>query len=38
MVAPFRFLVQEVAPIGAPGQHPNLGGAVTVAFPGPWKY
>jgi hypothetical protein len=38
MVAPFRFLLQEVAPIGAPGQHPTLGGAVTVAFPGPWKY
>lgn len=38
MIAPFRFLVQEVAPIGAPGQHPTLGGAVTVAFPGPWKY
>ena len=38
MIAPFRFLLQEVAPIGAPGQHPTLGGAVTVAFPGPWKY
>lgn len=38
MVAPFRFLVQEVAPIGVAGQHPTLGGAVTVAFPGPWKY
>jgi hypothetical protein len=38
MIAPFRFLLQEVAPIGAPGQHPTLGGAMTVAFPGPWKY
>lgn len=38
MIAPFRFLLQEVAPIDAAGQHPNLGGAVTVAFPGPWKY
>jgi hypothetical protein len=38
MVAPFRFLLQEVAPIAAPGQHPTLGGAMTVAFPGPWKY
>lgn len=38
MIAPFRFLLQEVAPIGAPGQHPTLGGAVTVAFPGPLKY
>jgi hypothetical protein len=38
MVAPFRFLLQEVAPIGEPGQHPNLGGAMTVAFPGPWNY
>jgi hypothetical protein len=34
MIAPFRFLVQEVAPIALPGQHPTLGGAVTVAFPG----
>ncbi|HVA34337.1 MAG TPA: hypothetical protein VNG31_09330, partial [Candidatus Baltobacteraceae bacterium] len=33
-----RLLVQEVAPIGAPGQHPTLGGALTIAFPGPLKY
>jgi hypothetical protein len=38
MIAPFRFLLQEVAPIAAPGQHPTLGGAMTVAFPGPLKY
>lgn len=37
MIAPFRFLVQEVAPIGAAGQHPTLGGAMTVAFPPPLK-
>jgi hypothetical protein len=37
MIAPFRFLVQEVAPIALPGQHPTLGGAVTVAFPGYYK-
>lgn len=38
MIAPVRLLLQEVAPIGSPGQHPTLGGAVTVAFPGPLKY
>jgi hypothetical protein len=37
MIQPFRFLVQEVSPIGAPGQHPSLGGAMTVAFPGYYK-
>ncbi len=38
MIEPFRLLVQEVAPIGLPGQKPTLGGALTVAFPGPLKY
>jgi hypothetical protein len=37
MIAPFRFLVQEVSPIALPGQHPSLGGAMTVAFPGYYK-
>jgi hypothetical protein len=37
-IAPVRLLLQEVAPIGAPGQHPTLGGAMTVAFPPPLKY
>lgn len=38
MLGPVRLLVQEVAPIDAPGQKPTLGGAFTIAFPGPWKY
>lgn len=38
MIGPVRLLVQDVAPIGAPGQKPTLGGALTVAFPGPLKY
>ena len=38
MIGPVRLLVQEVAPIGEPGQMPSLGGAMTIAFPGPWKY
>ncbi|HZY98052.1 MAG TPA: hypothetical protein VFE36_00625 [Candidatus Baltobacteraceae bacterium] len=38
MIGPVRLLVQEVAPIGDPGQKPSLGGAMTIAFPGPWKY
>jgi hypothetical protein len=38
MIGPVRLLVQEVAPIAAPGQKPNLGGAITIAFPGPLKY
>jgi hypothetical protein len=38
MIGPVRLLVQEVAPIGAPGQTPTLGGAMTVALPGPLKY
>lgn len=33
-----RLLVQDVVPIAAPGQRPTLGGALTVAFPGPLKY
>ncbi|MBV8490921.1 MAG: hypothetical protein JO199_10375 [Candidatus Eremiobacteraeota bacterium] len=38
MIAPFRLLIQDVVPIAAPGQKPTLGGALTVAFPGPLKY
>ena len=38
MLGPVRLLVQDVAPIDAPGQKPTLGGAFTIAFPGPWKY
>ena len=38
MIAPFRLLIQDVAPIGAPGQKPTLGGAITVACCGPLKY
>ena len=38
MIGPVRLLVQDVAPIAAPGQKPTLGGALTVAFPGPLKY
>lgn len=38
MIGPVRLLVQDVAPINAPGQRPTLGGAMTIAFPGPWKY
>ena len=38
MIEPVRLLVQEVVPIGSPGQKPTLGGAMTVAFPGPLKY
>jgi hypothetical protein len=38
MIEPFRLLVQDVVPIGTPGQKPTLGGALTVAFPGPLKY
>lgn len=34
MIAPVRLLIQEVQP---PGQHPSLGGAMTIAFPGFWK-
>jgi hypothetical protein len=38
MLGPVRLLVQEVAPIGSIGQRPELGGAMTIAFPGPLKY
>ncbi|MBV8154243.1 MAG: hypothetical protein JO029_09785 [Candidatus Eremiobacteraeota bacterium] len=38
MIGPVRLLVQDVAPIAAPGQKPTLGGAMTIAFPGPLKY
>lgn len=38
MIGPVRLLVQEVAPIGDPGQKPSLGGAVTIACCGPLKY
>lgn len=38
MIGPVRLLIQEVSPIDAPGQRPTLGGAMTIAFPGPLKY
>ena len=38
MIEPVRLLIQEVSPIGQPGQKPSLGGAMTIAFPGPLKY
>jgi hypothetical protein len=38
MIGPVRLLVQDVAPIAAPGQKPTLGGALTVALPPPLKY
>jgi hypothetical protein len=38
MIGPVRLLIQEVAPIGDPGQKPSLGGAMTIAFPPPLKY
>lgn len=38
MIEPFRLLIQDVVPIAAPGQKPTVGGALTVAFPGPLKY
>jgi hypothetical protein len=34
-IAPFRILAQEVQ---QPAQHPYFSAALTVAFPGPWKY
>jgi hypothetical protein len=34
-IAPFRILAQEVQ---QPAEHPYFSAALTVAFPGPWKY
>jgi hypothetical protein len=38
MVGPVRLLLQELSPVSSPGNHPTLGGAMTIAFPGPLKY
>jgi hypothetical protein len=38
MIEPVRLLLQEVSPIASPGNHPSLGGAMTIAFPGPLRY
>jgi hypothetical protein len=38
MLGPTRLLVEEVSPIGAPGQKPSLGGAITLVCCGPLQY